>query len=106
METNTHKALDFIEHLWPLLSGIVITLLAIIKLWWHSHRETKSRIKNLEVLAENSVTHKELQACRDNVREEDERNLTAVLKEMKDQSKENASQHENIVNQIIQLHKK
>lgn len=104
METQTHRWLDYLDHLWPYISGVFITLLAVIRLWWYDRHQTRKRIGNLEVLAEHMVTTADLQACRDNVRDDDEKNMEKVFAEIKELTKENAAQHQDIMKQILRLH--
>lgn len=104
METNTHNILDVLDRVWPYVSGVAVTILATVRLWWHDKKVTKARINTLEVMAEHMVTKDELQACRDDVREEDESNLEKIYKEIKENNQENARQHQDILKQVIRLH--
>ena len=97
MDTATHKILVWLEHLWPYISGMVITLLAAAKLWWYDKQQMKQRIANIEIIAQNAVTKSELQACREDVRKEDR----LILKEIQESNKLNQEQHEHIVDLII-----
>lgn len=110
-DSFTHKVLDFLEHLWPYISGMVVVFIGSIRLWWTDRKNTRKRIQTLEVLAENMVTTDDLHVCRDEVREQDEKNLDMVFKELKglrgeikEESRINAQQHQDLMKQIIRLH--
>ena len=105
VEDNTHKVIDEVSKVWPLISGVALTISASIGLWWHDRKETKKRIGTLETLATNMVTQKELQACRDDVREDHVENLEKIYNEIKENTSENARQHQDIMSQIVRLHK-
>jgi len=105
MELGGHKVLDFVSHLWPYISGVVVTLLAGIRLWWYEKQVTKKRIRTLEALATNMVSKQDLQACRDDVRAVDEKNLDKLSGDIRENMKQNAKEHQDIMKQIIRLHK-
>lgn len=106
MPTGHHKWLDMIEHIWPLLSGIGITILAAVKLWWNERQQTKKRIETLEVMCEHMVSKDELQACRDDVRETDLRETEKIYDAIEKNSAENNRQHQEIMKTILELHSK
>ena len=116
MDTPLHKTLDFLDHIWPYLIGFITmlftTIAATARLWWHDRKEREARVARLEVLYEhlksNSIDHETLHECREDVREEDEKNLNNDLGEIKllrseirVDAKENAKQHDSIMDKII-----
>lgn len=105
METNTDKVFSFFDQMWPFISGIVLTIIAVIKLWWSDRQAVKRRIIALEVIAEASVSKSELQACRDDVRVVDESNLEKIYGLIRDNNENNAQQHQDIMHEIIELHR-
>ena len=105
MEAPPHRILDVLSHLWPYVSGIALTLLATVRLWWYDRKETKRRIGTLEVMAEHMVTKDDLQACRDDVRATDDKNLEKLYQEIKTNTAQNAQQHQDIMAQMMRLHK-
>lgn len=104
MEANTHKILDVLEHIWPYVSGIVLTMAAGVRLWWYDRRQVKHRIATLEVLAEQSVTQRDLQECRDDVRNDDDSNLNKIYNKIDEITRDNSQQHQDIMNTILQIH--
>lgn len=104
----THKIIDVLQHIWPYLSGLAITFLAALKLWWNERRETRKRLKNQEILVDHiireKVSHKELQACRDDVRHDNDTHIDNIYARLDKHALENAQQHQDILNQIIRLH--
>jgi len=112
VETGLHKILNIFEHVYPYIAGFILTMFALTKLWLRDRKETKKRIGTLEVMAEHMVTQEDLQECRDEVRHVDEQNLEKIYDEIKANTKENAQQHQDISNnmvdmmkQIVRLHK-
>ena len=107
-DTFTHKFVHVLEHIWPYVSGMVIVMFAGFKLWWSDRRETKVRIKNIEVMVEHlqndKVSQQDLQACRDDVREVDDANLVRIMDRIEQNATDNAKQHQDILQQIIRLH--
>ena len=105
--TPSHRWLDAAAHIWPYLSGLFLTLAATVRLWWHGRQAIKKRIVTLETLAEHSVSHEDLQACRDDVRAADEKNLTLIFGEIRSlreehntDAKVNAQQHMDILSKM------
>lgn len=96
--------IDAIQHLWPVISGLALTFVAVFRLWWHDRRETKKRIGTLEVMAEHMVTKADLRACREDVRDDHEESLEKIYNEIKTNNSENAQQHQDIMAQMIRLH--
>ena len=78
-----HKILNWLEHIWPLMSGIAITIMAVFRLWWYDKKVVKKRIATLEALADNMATQSDLRDCRDSVDKQDAENLKVVLLEIK-----------------------
>ena len=103
MESNSHRIFDILNHVWPYLSGAILIMFAGTKLWWYDRRETKRRIVALEVLAENLVNKDDLQECRDDVRQVDDDNLEKIFTELRKHTANNAQQHQDIMNKIIDL---
>lgn len=113
-----HKLLNYLEHLWPYLSGFALTLMAGFKLWWSDKRALDKRIANNEILVEHIREHMatkvDLNACKDEVDEQDRNNMALVLQEIQVVRLENKSEHKEItdtmhdqqteiLNQIIDL---
>lgn len=96
------KWLTWLDHTWPYITGVVVTIIAGVKLWWHDRKETKRRIANLEIMAEHMISRDELQACREDVRREDK----DILEKIDHSIEENAKQHQDIMKQIVRLHSK
>ena len=63
MDEMEHKILDYIQHIWPVISGVFLFMFAGIKLWHHDKKQTKNRIITLEKLAENAATKADLIDC-------------------------------------------
>lgn len=110
-----HKLLHIFEHIWPYVTGVFAVIIGGLKLWWSDKQKTKKRISNIEYitqwLKENSITSDDLKACREEVREVDDKNLEVIFDEIKTlrrdirhDSKSNAEQHQDILKQIIKLH--
>jgi len=106
--TPVHKTLDLLQHVWPYISGVFLSFIAVFRMWWIDRKKMRRRMNNLEILAENSVSHKDLQACRDDVRAADEKNLMLIFSEIKSlreehnaDAKVNAQQHMDILNQVV-----
>lgn len=113
METNTHKLLDVVEHLWPYISGLILTMVVIVKMWWYNHNEVKRRINTLEKLAEMSATKIDLHECKAEVSGVDNANLEKIYNKLSEQQKDNAIQqqnnakeHQDILQQMLRLHSK
>ena len=122
MDQATHKVLDVLQHTWPYVSGVIITMMAGLKLWWSTHRNTQKRITTLENDVKQTVTHEELHACRDDVRDTDVENENKILTEikhiredMREDNRINSKAHQDIITtstashrelmtQIIKLH--
>lgn len=110
MDTQTHKAFDLLQHVWPYISGMFITLVAIVKFWFAERKALNSRIKNLEIIAENSATKAELYSCKEEVYAQDLINLEKIYEEIKilrkesqDEAHSNSQQHQDIMNTIIRM---
>lgn len=103
-EPLLHKIADALQHAWPVIAGFISFSLIGFKVWWLDRRNTKNRIKNLEILAEQTVYKSDLQACRDDVREVDDKNLEKISEEIKELSRRNAEEHTDIMKQMIKLH--
>jgi hypothetical protein len=107
-DSFTHKLLDAALHVWPFLAAIGAMILTGIKLWWSDRQQIKRETSDLRRvvlwLKENSVTHKELHDCRDDVRAADDQNLEKIYKEIKINQQVNAQQHQDIMSEIIRIH--
>ena len=106
--SHESKALGYLHEIWPYITGLFLVTVAMFKTWMHDRK----RITTLEVLAENMVTHGDLQKCREDVRNAEEKQLQGVYadikslaKQAREDMKQNAKQHSEIMNQIIELHK-
>ena len=120
METPSHKWLDAAQHLWPYVSGVFITMIAVVKLWWSDRKETKRRITNVELIAETAVTEARLQECKTDVLVHDATVEERILEELKilaqetkelradmrEDNQANAKQHQDILTEVVRLHSK
>ena len=106
MESNTHRLTDIIEQVWPYISGMCIVMFAAAKLLWHDRQVTKKRIAVLEILAEHTITKEELHSCRNDVRTAAEANLNKIYAEIKENTSQNAQQHQDMMAEIIKLSSK
>ena len=79
-------------------------MVGAFRLFWHDRKETKHRIATLEKIAEHAVTYRDLQACRDDVRAEDNKNLEIMYTKIEELSRQNAEQHTEMINQVLRLH--
>lgn len=83
-------------------------MLAVVRLWWRDRKETKKQVADLRTFAlyakDHMVTKEELQECRDEVRDVDDHNLDMIFKEIRENTRENATQHQDIMKQILRLH--
>ena len=100
VDVTSHKILDSLQHLWPYVAGISATVVGAFKLWWDDRKKLRSRIANVEIIAQHAVTQEKLAECRADVDEED----TAILKEireirrdMREDNKVNALAHNAIM---------
>lgn len=92
---HTHKLLNAFEHLWPYISGVfTVIFIAGFKLWWSDRKDTKSRIKNMEIcyrsLHENSVSTKQLQKHLSDIKQEHDGTVKEIFKVIREESKTNA----------------
>lgn len=90
-----HKITDVInDHVWQFITSVFIVLAAGIKLWWSDRKDTKKRIKNNEIsfewLKHNTITKKELQDCRDDVKKEHDEDLDRIFSVIREESRINA----------------
>ena len=120
MDSLTHKILDILQHLWPYVSGLFITLAAGARLWWLNYKRTEQRISNVETLAEQAVTEKRLQQCKAEVFHHDAGIEEKILKEIRsirdeihgirhetrEDFRSNSEAHEHILDTILKLHHK
>ena len=122
MDHDTHDLLDYAQHLWPILSGLALTLVAIIRLWWvhHTHQQ-KWKVSINGQLAE-TVTREELHSCKTGVMDkaasvdqEILKEIKAIRTDMREDNRINAREHADILEnathsqqelmtQIIALH--
>ena len=120
METQTHKILDFLQHIWPyvyaVVTGLGVMFVAMIRFAWHRHKELKEQQSEqaaaIIAINENMVTTPQLHACREDVRDDDEKNLDLIFNEIRDLRKEarteaaaNAKQHKEIMTTSSQNYK-
>ena len=108
MDAGGHKLLDILEHIWPYVTALFLTVIGMIKLWWSDRRATLSRLRNVEVTAKKAVTHEQLHECRTDVAEEDHLILSeirAIRMDMREDNKANAREHQQILKVILNLHK-
>ena len=109
-----HRLLNWIEHLWPYISGLVVTIVAAIRLWWYDRGKLKKQINDNSTLVghitECMVTHEDLIECRDSVDEQDADNLKNVLneiktlrQEIKNDTEKNSQQHLDILHKMTSL---
>ena len=124
LDDNTHKVLDFAQHVWPIASGIALTVVAIWKLWWSKAARQREWQSGVDKRLSHVVTKDELQACKVNVMDKGEDTSQQILDEikairldMRNDNKDNAKAHDTIVRgaakfqqelmtQIVRLHDK
>ena len=82
------KWLYWLDHLWPYISGMLLVMLAGARLIWYK-------------LTHHYVTKDELAQCRNDVRHTDGQ----MMEKLDHMIEENARQHQDIMKQIIRLHK-
>jgi len=118
IQPPSHKWLDAAQHLWPYISGFILTMFAVVKLWWNDRKETKKRIANVEKIAESAVTEARLQECKTDVLGHDitvEERILEELKVLATETKElrqdmredniaNAKAHQDILKEVVRLH--
>jgi len=104
LDNDEHRILDWLEHLWPFIAGISVTLLAIAKLWWYSRQQIKKRVSTLEVLAEHLATKEDIRNCREEVRQTSNGHLKSLYDEMKANNAANNEQHLDILKEITRHH--
>jgi hypothetical protein len=119
-----HKALDAVQYLWPIFSGVAITVIAGVRLWWANHHKLHGRLDQIEHKLNHAVTEEDMHACKDQVIATDAQTNTDILKEvkairvdMREDNRLNSAAHDKIVaastrshqelmTQIIKLHEK
>ncbi len=108
-----HKILNYIEHLWPYISGFFLVMVATFKLWLYERKKVKQRILTLEKLAENAATKDDLKDCsneKDRQHHEGIKDvlseLQAVRKENSDNIETNSEQHLDIMHEMARFHNK
>ena len=107
MDPHTHKLLDVVEHITPLVTGFFITLVAAVRLWWTSKKALHERISNVERIAEHAVTYVKLKECKDEVQEIDHvllEEIKSIRQDMRRDFADNAHAHTDIMNTMISLH--
>ena len=102
-EPISQKTIDFVQNMWPFISGACVVMVAGTKLWWQDRKDTKNRIKNLEILAEQTVYKPDLHNCREDVRLVDNGNMDKITKSINDLRAHNDKQHDEVMNHIINL---
>lgn len=100
----TQKFIDWLTHVWPVISGLFLTMVMVTRLWWSDKVETKKRITSLEILAEHTASKNDLRKCRDEVRTVDEHNLEKIQQLIHEGNKENQEQHADLMKHIIEIH--
>jgi hypothetical protein len=68
--TPDHKFLNLIEHIWPVISGLVLAFVVTIRWWWHI---AKSKL----------VTKEELIMCKAKVDDQSRDDMVLILGEIK-----------------------
>ena len=124
LDDNTHKVLDFAQHVWPIASGIALTAVAIWKLWWSKAARQREWQSGVDRRLSHVVTMDELQACKIKVMDRGNATNQEILQELKamrldrlEDNKDNANAHQDIIKaaaksqqqlmtQIIRLHDK
>ena len=113
-----HKVLDFLQHLWPYVSGAIIGMFTLITMLLKNKKRIEDRIVSLEILAERSVTHDDLTDCKKEVDAQDRTLAKEMLTEvkglrveMREDARANQAEHKEIQQdlnktmlQIIKLH--
>ena len=108
-----HKILNYLEHLWPYISGFFLIMTATLKLWLHERKKVKQRIVTLEKLAENTATKDDLKECSKEKDDQHHEGIKDVLSELQGVRSEissnneiNSQQHLDIMHEMARLHNK
>ena len=96
MATETHKWLDFAQHLSYYISGGFVVLITAGKMFWNQHRSKERRIDNLEVLAESAEARLDLITKQLDLNHEEHKVIVATMQK----------QHDDTMNTIVSLHTK
>ena len=111
MSPDTHKWLDFAQHLGYYISGFFTVVMAVFGLWWHDRKTDKKRITTLERLAENTPTKQDLMDCSDDKDAQHHEGIKDVLKAVqgvrddnKKSNETNSQQHQDILEKMVDLH--
>ena len=107
-----HKILNYIEHLWPYISGFFLVMVATFKLWLYERKKVKQRILTLEKLAENAATKDDLKDCSNEKDRQHHEGIKDVLIKLDKNMEEHGEilekmndQHAETLNTIIDLYK-
>lgn len=102
-----HKLLDILNHIWPYVTTLVAILSSGFVLWWKSRQQIKKDIQEqrrlILWLKDNSVTHRHLHECREDVRKVDDDNLDKIFKAFDEERKLNRSEHNEIKSILINM---
>ena len=119
-----HKILDLLQHIWPIISGIILIVIASWKLWWSRAARQREWKSEVDKRLSHVVTKDELQACKVKVMDKGDDTNQEILHELKamrldrlEDNKDNANAHQDIIKaaaksqqelmtQIIRLHDK
>ena len=100
-----HKILDILEHIWPYVTTVFVIISTGVTLWWTDRKQIKKDIAEqrrlILWLKDNSVTYKDLHACREDVREVDDNNLEKIFTAFDEERKLNRTEHNEIKNMLI-----
>ena len=97
MTSDTHKILDFLQHLGVYLGGVVAVFAAVLGFWWRDKVSTRSLIdKNMAVVLN------ELKEIREEIRVD----AKDAIAEAAENLKENQDAHADIVQTMNALHTK
>ena len=98
-----HKWLDYLQHLWPYVAAFFATSVTAFRLWWNDRKLLRSRINNVEIIAQNCVTQEQLHECRNEVRDDDTKNLDLIFSEIKELRRERKRDAETTAQRLLDI---
>lgn len=103
METGSHKIIDMVEQSWPYISGIAITIVGAVRLWWYSRQEIKNRITNLEIMAEHFASQGDLNSHKKELLDNTGKHVEKLYEVIREANDENSRQHQDMLKQVMRL---
>ena len=116
-----HRILDYLEHIWPYVSGFFIVMGAVISFLWKDRKANKRRMVNNEkqyeqlawVIKNKVATRDDLKECskeKDNQHHEGIKDVLSELRAVRNENREsndtNSQQHLDIMHEMARLHNK